>query len=261
MQYTENDQRYALRKANKIRAINLLGGKCKICGAKNILFLEFHHNKGAKEDSISQILDNRWSDFKKEVSKCTLLCSNCHAELHCTKPEKGGSWKNKNKILNILGINKCQKCGYHGKNFASLDFHHIVTKSKKFSISKNFGIESVDDLLKEIKKCRAICKNCHKLEHFDLEKFNIFKKLIYYKVLNPKEKTKPLNRFVVWKLHKEGKKQKEIAEHCKINYNNAGTISYILKTIKEQIRSGKLKEKNNELIRCIYRGQKKKTNS
>jgi len=261
MKYTENDHRYALRKANKIRAINLLGGKCKICGEKNIYLLEFHHNIGEKEDSISQILDNRWSDFKKEVSKCKLLCSNCHAELHCTKPNNGHTWKNKSKVLEALDIYRCQKCGYHGKNYASLDFHHIVTKSKKFSISKSFSIKSVDDLLKEIKKCSIICKNCHKLEHANVEKFNVLKKLIYHKVHNPKEKTKPLDKFTVWKLHKEGKKQKEIAKYFGININSGGTISYILKLIKERIQRGELKEKNNELIRSICGGKKKKTNN
>jgi hypothetical protein len=66
--------------------IQLFGGKCNRCGyAANISALHFHHidsyQKQFKLDS--RILSNKkWSDIIEEASKCELLCSNCHAEVH-----------------------------------------------------------------------------------------------------------------------------------------------------------------------------------
>ena len=70
---------YILRWAKKIRAINLLGGKCDCCGKDDILILTFHHENPEKKDKdISSILYYRWGIIEKEINKCRLLCRNCH---------------------------------------------------------------------------------------------------------------------------------------------------------------------------------------
>jgi len=229
--YTENEHRYALRKANKIRSINLLGKKCIKCGEKNIHVLEFHHDNKEKENSISQILDSRWSLLKKEVSKCVLLCCNCHAEFHCNNARKRS--RRKKRILLILGIFKCQKCGYRGNNPASLDFHHLNDKTKKFSISKNIMELKIQEIMEETNKCKILCKNCHHMEHFDLNKFNEMKELIDYKIDHHKEKTMPLNKISIWKMYNSGIPQKNIAKHFGVG---SGTISHIISLIKENSR-------------------------
>lgn len=70
----------------KIEFINLLGGKCSNCGYfKNITALEFHHinpkNKLFSLDSRKLANGNKIK-LMDELKKCTLLCSNCHRELH-----------------------------------------------------------------------------------------------------------------------------------------------------------------------------------
>lgn len=70
----------------KIQFIIEMGGKCSICGyRKNLAALTFHHT----DPSLKEMkLDRRMmSNYKlerliSEVAKCTLLCSNCHAEHH-----------------------------------------------------------------------------------------------------------------------------------------------------------------------------------
>jgi hypothetical protein len=249
--YTENEHRYTLRKANKIRAINKLGGRCKICGEKNIHMIEFHHESENKENNISQILDNRWSSFEKEISKCILLCSNCHAEFHCNISKNNHNRRQFNRKIEILkkiGIFKCDQCGYSGKNFASLDFHHIDKNKKKFKIADATNV-TIGEIIDETKKCKVICKNCHKMEHFDIDRFNSLKLLIKYKIDNPKEKTKPVDTNTVWKMYrKHGRSQTYISEHLGVGN---GTISHILKRIRERLHSGIIREDKNGFLRSV----------
>lgn len=73
------------KKNNKQKAINYLGGKCADC--KNIFPIEvydFHHNYPESKDFvISSKLTSKFENLKKELDKCTLLCSNCHRLRHC----------------------------------------------------------------------------------------------------------------------------------------------------------------------------------
>ena len=71
------------RLARKLRAIELLGGKCVKCGYnKNPYVLDFNHKEGhIKEFSPSRIIQKRaWDLVVKELAKCELLCANCHRE-------------------------------------------------------------------------------------------------------------------------------------------------------------------------------------
>lgn len=71
------------RRGLKIEMINLLGGKCSICGYnKCIDALDFHH-QGNKEGHITTFIKNESRQkVLKEVKKCILLCANCHREVH-----------------------------------------------------------------------------------------------------------------------------------------------------------------------------------
>lgn len=78
----------------KIMFINQLGGKCSICGYnKNYGSLTFHHlNPNEKEFTLDmrKMSNNSFVKLQKEVSKCQLLCHNCHMELHYPHLEIGG---------------------------------------------------------------------------------------------------------------------------------------------------------------------------
>lgn len=81
----KNNIKYVMdnRKKTKSRAVEYLGGKCKICGYdKCVEALTFHHvipNK--KEFNISRT-NIAWEKLKPELDKCVLLCHNCHDEVH-----------------------------------------------------------------------------------------------------------------------------------------------------------------------------------
>lgn len=64
--------------------VQLLGGKCSVCGyAKNLAGLAFHHVSGKDFKLDARSLSNRSIEpIQKEVSRCVLLCHNCHMETH-----------------------------------------------------------------------------------------------------------------------------------------------------------------------------------
>jgi len=69
----------------KAAAIEFLGGKCIKCGWNgNQAALQFHHLKG-KDFTIGNVANKSWDSIKLEMSKCILLCANCHMIEHSTK--------------------------------------------------------------------------------------------------------------------------------------------------------------------------------
>lgn len=72
------------RKRIKLILVEMMGGKCSICGYnKCIAALDFHHESGIKEFGIASKGFIRSLDrCIKEAKKCILVCSNCHSEIH-----------------------------------------------------------------------------------------------------------------------------------------------------------------------------------
>jgi hypothetical protein len=67
----------------KVRAVELLGGKCSCCGYnKYIGALEFHHKNPSEKDFEVVKTLRKWESILKELNKCVLLCANCHREEH-----------------------------------------------------------------------------------------------------------------------------------------------------------------------------------
>lgn len=77
-------QKTILRRSMKLQAIRLLGSKCSICGYNRCVdALEFHHkDPKSKEFRLGAGNTMSWKEYKRELSKCILVCSNCHKEIH-----------------------------------------------------------------------------------------------------------------------------------------------------------------------------------
>lgn len=70
-----------------MKCIEFLGGKCESCGYnKCAAALAFHHRDPKKKSfGFGKIRWKSWTELKKELKKCLLLCHNCHAETHSLK--------------------------------------------------------------------------------------------------------------------------------------------------------------------------------
>ena len=59
--------------------------KCEKCNEDRWYILDFHHNDPeTKELEVCNCVRNGWKieRITKEIEKCSVLCSNCHRELH-----------------------------------------------------------------------------------------------------------------------------------------------------------------------------------
>lgn len=172
MKWTKTQHTNALMWMKKKKAIDILGGCCKICGKSDLRVLQFHHKEaGEKEIEICLLKNRRWSEIEKEIKKCVLLCSNCHRELHWKEnAEDRRRSKLRLCLLRYMGSEKCSRCGYHGSNPNSLDIHH--KHSKKYDINLKLGKRKAitESILDETEKCEVICSNCHMIEHTKMNK-------------------------------------------------------------------------------------------
>jgi len=237
MRKTKNKYQYILKWSKKIKLINSLGNVCCNCGCDNVLSLEFHHPLNDKECSINNVQTCRLSVMMKEADKCVLLCRNCHAELHY---DEGGTDRRrsilKEKMLEYKNVFCCEKCGHEGSNYRSLEFHHKNPSEKSFELFsevwkvkkiKKKGIEEI--ILRELDKCEVICRNCHGIEHIDVEKFNTWESDIYEKIDSYKEANK-IDKDLVLSMYNNGIRQIDIAKELNCAKSS---ICYLIKKYRK----------------------------
>ncbi len=70
----------------KLRLIEEMGGQCARCGYRaNHAALEFHHTEPdskAFQLDLRSLSNRAWARIRDEITKCELVCANCHAEIH-----------------------------------------------------------------------------------------------------------------------------------------------------------------------------------
>lgn len=88
--YEENKEKYlTLSKEHKKETIKWFINykstlSCSNCGESRYWTLDFHHTNSEEKEYNISILANSSSKKKliKEMSKCIILCANCHRDLH-----------------------------------------------------------------------------------------------------------------------------------------------------------------------------------
>lgn len=79
-----NKQRAEKRRDNKRKAVEFMGSKCNKCGGSfPDCCYDFHHKDPTDINDIpSSILHCSWKRILEELSKCIMVCSNCHRIIH-----------------------------------------------------------------------------------------------------------------------------------------------------------------------------------
>lgn len=70
--------------------------------------------------------------------------------------------KTRDQVLEIKKALKCEECG--NADYRVLDFHHIDPKEKDRAVG-NMLSWSIENIKKEMMKCRCLCANCHRILH------------------------------------------------------------------------------------------------
>ena len=99
--YEKQKARWLARKKD---AVDLMGGKCCMCGYnKNLAALNFHHlDPRVKEFSWGKMRLLSWGAIIEELKKCVLVCSNCHMETHYPQLNNFEKQINGNSLLDNL---------------------------------------------------------------------------------------------------------------------------------------------------------------
>ena len=144
---------------------------CIICGESDSSCLDFHHiHPKDKKMTISRMMSSRrsWNNILKEISKCNILCANCHRikdnQIKIPKNKRDQfRHKQRIKLNNYKEKLGCTICGFNSYGVA-LDFHHVDPSTKSGIIGRLIGCKW-ETIQAELDKCQILCANCHRKYH------------------------------------------------------------------------------------------------
>lgn len=105
-----------------------------------------------------------WRDFNKER-----LAAERKLKYHTVGKEK--YLKRRRWINKYKEAKGCSECGYN-RHGVAIDFDHIDPLNKKFNISKRLAAAPLTTLFREIRKCRLLCANCHRIKTLEGRQFD-----------------------------------------------------------------------------------------
>jgi len=116
---------------------------------------------------ICRLCNKKFNDYQ---GKNRSRCGSCNTKIR--------RFRAKAAAIKFLG-GKCIECGWK-KNQAALQFHHIDSSKKDFTIG-NVANKSWDEIRSEIKKCALLCANCHSIKHSSKNEEKFLKEALNYK--------------------------------------------------------------------------------
>lgn len=134
--------------------------------------------------------------------------------------------RNYSKLVRCIDIKggSCEKCGRDLLEHPwEADFHHINGKSKYLPISQMLG-QRMSNILKELAKCRLLCVACHRLLHFDFERFHRFETEIRDRANALDIHKKPIDEDRVYRLVKRGLSSDAIGKKLQVPGRTVRTL-------------------------------------
>lgn len=183
--YSENSEQYAVRgprrrfEAREI--VNHIKQKdpCADCGKKfHYCQMDFdHRDRSTKKKQVSYMLMNGIETIRAEITKCDLVCANCHRDrtqrqieslpVVVPKTLSGMSLQQRSAFVNSLKDGKdCADCR-SPHPYWRLDFDHRDRSKKTMTISRmKLAKYSEERILQEAAKCDLVCARCHRMRTF-----------------------------------------------------------------------------------------------
>jgi len=94
-----------------------------------------------------------------------LKCRFCYSDTKNLLRDKQRKW-----LDDYKKDHKCSQCGID--DYRVLEFHHTDVNDKEFNIAyaffNHYGLERIKE---EVKKCKVVCANCHRLIHYRKNNF------------------------------------------------------------------------------------------
>jgi hypothetical protein len=113
----------------------------------------------------------------------------------------------------------CNECGIESNEIEIYEFHHIDPKDKRYNLSNLIRHKKVmdDELISELDKCILLCRNCHRILHYEDNKrypYHILvgelkKMAVYYKGNRCFRCQKSYSHFSVYDFHHLNSEKKE----------------------------------------------------
>ncbi len=174
---TKNTIRLTLTK--RVGDLKVASG-CIDCGYReHPEALDFDHVTGHKRACVSVLVAKccSWGTISAEIAKCEIRCAVCHrVKTHLDPASRGylprvrmTNWVAQRRadlrvVCEQAKSRACEKCGNRFPSLA-MDLDHTDPSTKKRNVSRMIHSEiSLEGLRIEIRKCRLLCANCHRVE-------------------------------------------------------------------------------------------------
>lgn len=76
--------------------------------------------------------------------------------------------KGRQKWAEYKATLSCTRCGE--SHPATLDFHHVTRLPSNRKVHKLVGSGQFTAAMEEIKRCMVLCANCHRKEHYEMDR-------------------------------------------------------------------------------------------
>lgn len=168
---------------------------CGSCDEEDSRCLDYHHcDTTEKTAAVNQLVTYGASKerIREELTRCLVLCANCHREEHAEDHEPTFEITFRDKSLEPVRKRKpsefaeltprerrrlwvdqykqqrgCNRCGHD--TAASLVLHHVEDGEKGQAVSRlisdGYGPARIR---RELNRCKVLCSNCHRKQHREL---------------------------------------------------------------------------------------------
>ncbi|MFB6233515.1 MAG: homing endonuclease associated repeat-containing protein, partial [Haloarculaceae archaeon] len=151
---------------------------CRNCGETDPACLDFHHvDATTKEMAMTEMITYGYGreKLREEMTKCTVLCTNCHRIEHHGDGDVGGGPGTESSSLQtwVYEYKATAGCAQCGRSDPRCLVCHHDGEEKRATVAQLVSDgRPRDEIETELDRCVILCANCHRKEHVTLPREN-----------------------------------------------------------------------------------------